>query len=194
MARKEVVINPKSGERLKEWLLDIKLSQAELAERINYSQQLISDIVRGKRSMTKEFAQAVRQNTYKPGYNIYGEEITQDSVRVQWLLGLDDYKTDEDSADGWHDRLNQTYINAWGVLEESAMRRGMHILINHPEGEHPDYVAQLHEKDRVFYTIEKNKIVVKKLSVMEFIELTRQLEEYADYLLWKLMPGGADNG
>ncbi len=194
MGRKQVDINPECGKRLKEWLSDANLSQAQLGEKIHYSQQLISDIVRGKRPMSMAFAEKVREETYRPGYNIYGEEIAQDAVRVQWLLCLDDYNTDEDSADAWDNHLEQRWSGAWAVLDAALKTHGMQRMINHPQGEYPGYVFQIQAKDCVFYTIVKGKQIVKKLSVDEFFALIARLEKYAEFLLWELVPGGSDNG
>jgi len=70
------------GERIDELIQDAGTTREHLAEQIGVTPDYLSMIVRGKRNLTLEKAQAIT-NLF-PG------------VRVQWLLCLDDFKYEND--------------------------------------------------------------------------------------------------
>lgn len=80
MSRKASKINEKIGSRVKELLGDLGMTQQEFAAEFNYTEQHISYIVRGKRNLTVETAQAIAKK--------------YPTVRFEWLLGYDDFKTE----------------------------------------------------------------------------------------------------
>lgn len=80
MARKKEDANPLCGIRLKELLKLQNMTQKDLANRLNYTEQHISLIARGKRRMTLEIAQDI-VNLFPDGY------------RTEWLMGHDDCQT-----------------------------------------------------------------------------------------------------
>lgn len=100
MARKKVKINPECAKRLKQWLEDTNVTQTELSQRTHYTQQYISNIIRGKKAMTVDFAKAV-ENSFllcdspEEGLNDTGffSRARVLNVRFQWLMCFDDFKT-----------------------------------------------------------------------------------------------------
>lgn len=195
MGRKGVEINPESGKRLSEWLKDIGLTQMELAERVGYTQQYISNVITGKKNMSVQLANEIAAKTYKPGYNVYGEEIGADYVRVQWLLCLDDYKTHEDWADNAENKRDITFNSEWSIMSAAASEHGLKILLKHPFPNPPQYIELIgSQRDSCSFDIQKGERILKSLSVYEFIELTDRLKKYANYLLWELLPEGNNNG
>jgi len=82
MGRKAITINPKSGERVKLLCERQGITQKELAEKINYSERSISNIVTGTKGLSPLLAQAII--TEYPEY------------RLQWLLGEDDIMTHDE--------------------------------------------------------------------------------------------------
>ena len=197
MGRKAIEINPQMGKRLTEWLDDVNITQATLADRTGYTQQYISSIVTGKKNMSVEFARLVSEKIKKPFFNIYGDEIGSDQVRPQWLLCLDDNKTFEDWANAISDERERVFNSEWSILDRAARKQGMKIILNHPFSERPSYFDQLNwQKDRCSYSILKGNTSIKEFSVHDFIKLTQQLEKYAEYLIWSVAAeaGGSDNG
>lgn len=83
MGRKHIEINPECGQRLAELLAENGMKQIELAEKLGHDAQHISNIVRGKRSLTLDTAQRIVREIF-PG------------VLVEWLLGISDFKTQEE--------------------------------------------------------------------------------------------------
>lgn len=82
MARPKVEINPIRGLRLKQICEEQKITQKQLSNVIHITQQSISSMVNGTATVTVETADLVTMAF--PEY------------RKEWLLGLDDYKTEAD--------------------------------------------------------------------------------------------------
>lgn len=82
MSRPTKDINPKQAENFKRFLADTGISQKELSKTIFISEQQISKIKNGKASLTIDVAEAISR-----AYPEY---------RVGWLLGYDEFKTDEE--------------------------------------------------------------------------------------------------
>lgn len=82
MGRKHTKINAIRGERLKALLEEKGIDQKVFAEKIGYTPEHISYIINGKRNLTQDAAEGI--------VKIFPE------IRVGWLLGYDDYETDDD--------------------------------------------------------------------------------------------------
>lgn len=83
MGRPRATINPKQGIRLKYVLEECQLSQNDLAEKIHVGQQAISKYVTCKTQLPQDTAEAIAGVC---------------NVRASWILGLDDWKTDDEIA------------------------------------------------------------------------------------------------
>lgn len=106
MGRKKVKINPECGKRLKIILEEQNITQKNLSEMINLSQQTISQIIQGKATLTAENVDRII--SLFPQYNIY------------WLLGYDKCKTNDEV-------LSELKLQAKSMIEKdkealSAMR------------------------------------------------------------------------
>lgn len=102
MGRRKTEINPVRGERLKELLAENNITQKDLAEKIGYSKEHISFVVVGKRNMPEEMAKIIsRHFPY---------------VRFEWLMGYDNFKTEDDKAK--HDLLaeRENEIEVWRAI------------------------------------------------------------------------------
>ena len=80
MPRKPVEVNQECGPRLKLLLKERDITQKDLAARLGYEPQHISNIVRGNRRLTGDIADRITR------------EIFPD-VRPEWLLCRDEFKT-----------------------------------------------------------------------------------------------------
>lgn len=83
MSRKRIEIDPECGRRLKELLVENGMTQIELSKKLNCEAQHISNIVRGKRSLTLDMAQRIVERVFP-------------WVLVEWLLGISGCKTQEE--------------------------------------------------------------------------------------------------
>ena len=77
MPKKKEAINPIVGTRLKTLLASYGMTQKQLAEKLNYTDQHISQIVRGNRRLTVEVAKDI-------------VKLFPDHIRYEWLMGYDD--------------------------------------------------------------------------------------------------------
>lgn len=81
MPKKPFKINRECGERLKILLIERGMTQKALAARFGYEPQHISNIVRGNRRLTEDFADRLTREVFP-------------DVRSEWLLCRDDFKTE----------------------------------------------------------------------------------------------------
>lgn len=81
MSRKKEDINPASGVRLKSLLAAKGMTQKEFAGKFNYTEQHVSQIVKGKRRLTPEAAHKIADEFF---------------CRYEWLMGYDDFETVND--------------------------------------------------------------------------------------------------
>lgn len=94
MARPKVKINPIRGLRLKQICEEQDIKQIQLSEIIHISQQAISSMIKGTATVTVETVNLVTRAF--PEY------------RKEWLLGLDDYKTEADRKRAIAEQFSQT--------------------------------------------------------------------------------------
>lgn len=80
MQRKPVEVNQECGQRLKLLLKERNVTQKDLAARLGYEPQHISNIVRGNRRLTGDFADRLTRELFP-------------DIRANWLLCRDDFKT-----------------------------------------------------------------------------------------------------
>lgn len=100
MGRKPVEINPKSGKRVKDWLDEAGIKQKELATRINWTQQNISKVIKGRTRLTPERAKDIADKVpNKDG----------DHVFADYLLGNIDVKTEKELI---HNQFSSLYKRA----------------------------------------------------------------------------------
>lgn len=128
MARKKVKINPECAKRLKQWLEETNVTQTELSQRTHYTQQYISNIIRGKKAMTVDFAKAV-ENSFllydspEEGLNDTNFFTRTKNVRFQWLMCFDDFKTHVSKIGDMADRNFGVFDN----IESIASRHGYKV-------------------------------------------------------------------
>lgn len=84
MAKRKQEINPKSAERLKELCKRFNTTQTAISEAACTTQNTLSKIAQGKQAMSYRVASDIASAF--PG------------VRVEWLMGNDDYMTDEEEG------------------------------------------------------------------------------------------------
>ena len=128
MGKKKRMLNNESAQRLSDWLSEIDMNQTELAGKIHYSQQYISNVINGKRPMSLEFAQRVSNVTAQGKSQRYDIDL---KIRPQYLLCMDDIKTTEDYYSIQFQRLdsvnNACYTLLTNSLKEVCLREGIEV-------------------------------------------------------------------
>ena len=118
MGKKQRILNTEGSQRLSDWLREIDMTQAELAEAIGYTQQYVSNIMQGKRSLTLDFARLVSEKTSQGLSKKYNIELR---IRPQYLLCMDDIKTTEDFQSQYIHR-SQAVSDATLTLLDQSLR------------------------------------------------------------------------
>lgn len=109
---KKVKINPKTSIRIKEFLNDSGLNQQELANLIFCSPQHISRIVQGHCGLSRDTAEEIAKHY---------------SIRVEYLLGEDDYKTEEDETNALLEEKREKYDQFFRCFVSAAEIMGYSI-------------------------------------------------------------------
>ena len=173
MSRRTREINPECGLRLNQLLIENGMTQQKLADLITYNKQHISNIIRGKRSLTLDVAQ-----------KIAGAGAVFPRARIEWLLCIDDFKTQEEkeaySRKVWeenhkaalfYDKVFRCFIDGIEDLCGYGLHsHGTDLLIG-------DYITVTDSAG------EK----VGAIPVEAFHNLQSELENYASYLIQRIV-------
>ena len=167
MPRKPVEVNQECGQRLKLLLKERNITQKDLAARLGYEPQHISNIVRGNRRLNGDIADRITR------------EIFPD-VRPEWLLCRDDFKTQAEkelaAKAEWeagqetarlYDKAFRLFID--GIEDKSGVglhSQGVDSLIG-------EYIV----------VTDKTGKAVGAVPAEAFDQLRDELEHYASYLV-----------
>ena len=167
MPRKPVEVNQECGQRLKLLLKERDITQKDLAARLGYEPQHISNIVRGNRRLTGDIADRITR------------EIFPD-VRPEWLLCRDDFKTQaekelaakaeweaEQETCRLYDKAFRLFID--GIEDKSGVglhSQGVYSLIG-------EYIV----------VTDKTGKAVGAVPAEAFDKMREELEHYASYLV-----------
>ena len=171
MPRKPVEVNQECGQRLKLLLKERNITQKDLAARLGYEPQHISNIVRGNRRLNGDIADRITR------------EIFPD-VRPEWLLCRDDFKTQAEkelaAKAEWetgqeiarlYDKAFRLFID--GIEDKSGFglhSQGVDSLIG-------EYIV----------VTDKTGKAVGAVPAEAFDQLREELEHYASYLVHLLV-------
>lgn len=165
------------GGNLRKVLLDYGISQADLAEKLNYSKEHISYIVNGHRNLTLDIAEKI-------------VELFPD-VRLEWLMGYDNYRTqlDVDAAPVIREMdIRKGSRNAIQILAKLA---GYEITAENHSGTRRYRVAlnsegyQLDQSDLV-YIISKDGKEIGRCDDRIYHMLAKEVADFAEFKLQKL--------
>lgn len=184
MGNKKKEVNVESGKRLKKLIATYSIPQKVFAEMIGYTEQHLSLIVTGKRSLTIEAAKRIAQMM---------------NVRVEWLMGLDDYMTQHDvdvspQLDGMNRRKD-----ICGAMELLARVVGYEISKLSNDGEKAFQI--LANSDGCYieevgaeYCISKKGNKSVKLKYDEFLQLSKEIADFTEFKLNKVLKEVENDG
>lgn len=169
-------INPKSGERLKELLSDLNMTQEQFGLKIGLGARQISCIVTGVRRLTEENARLIAR--------------LFPNVRYEWLMGYDDYKTDVDFRYGQLER--ELYDVRKDLLEFYSMRGCTENIVASIGYKFTDVsLAEMSEEEKLKIKNENALFQLKKilmdkgndifLKIFDEVELTNIRERVNSY-------------
>ena len=172
-------IDMKKIERIKIMIKELGMNQTEFSDSIHMSPENLSRIVNGKHRFTDEAAEQIISNHKK--------------YRLEWLLGYDDYKTEEEMIEATEnflrecvDMRNKTADAVWCLLEHNLRKCGEHLIFHHPSGRHFDSFER--HTSGCYYTIEDSQGNVKKrLSAEEMDKLEQKIIRICEILVDDIM-------
>lgn len=109
-------IDKTRGARLRTIALHEGITQTKLSEMIDCSPVHLSKIINGSRNLTEEMAQKV--------VSLFPE------YRLPWLLGYDDYMTEEDALRGPLKRIAQRMVGWKVAVEYTLQSMGYTVRLN----------------------------------------------------------------
>lgn len=165
MARKRIEINPICGQRAKELLKNSSISQGEFASRINYTEQHLSQVLNGKKTLTDEMADKFCE--FFP------------DVRKEWLLGYDDFKTnaDFDFFVRKHREKEQSAWEKYSAIEKYLFNLGYDF-----------------SSDGKTITLSSSSGEKAEIDKATFFNSLNSISTYAEFVIAKMMKGEINNG
>lgn len=168
MGRKKSEINLESGKRLKQWLHDQHITAKFLCEKIGYTPQYISDVIRGKKPLTTDLAKRIE--------NASLEIPIDERVRAEWLLCEDNFETVGDRVDAITIGTQEVY----GLIENVMKLHGYEIIADTFDYEPPDIDMDGRELQKVHYGI-KSRHVRVYIGADEIGRLLREIDEFIEF-------------
>lgn len=153
------------GERLKLVMKEQHCTQAQLAERVGRATNHISMIVRGERNLTIENAKRIAKVL---------------NVRPEWLLGLDDFKTERDVS-----QAALTYVGAVHILIEYAVEMMGYSL--KMDGQNGD------PENPPCYYLTKDEKIILPISLDEYGHIGTEAIRYIAFLFEGLLRKSNNN-
>jgi len=164
MGRPRVEIKPIRGKRLKQICEEQGITQQVLSSKIYISQQAISNMVTGQANVTEVTARKVIEyvsNEYHYDY------------RFEWLMGYDDYKTEEDKK---HQEFKKQYFK-WKSISD-LHRTGFNSFAL-------SCGFEVDELDSGEWVLKKGN-QSKQLTIEQLINLENEIGNFVEYRLNKL--------
>lgn len=164
MGRKKVVIDPICGKRLSELISDYGMTHKDFAEAIGYTKEQVSFMVNGKRNITVYSARAIAEKF--------------PSVRFEWLMGYDDFKTEADRISAI---VGKSYASE-DLIDNLISLHG--YIVNDVTSSQPvqkgEDGCEYHEPK---LSITSPKGAVRFLSPKEFSDLIKTIDDYIEMQL-----------
>lgn len=165
MGRKKIEINQKMSARLIELLDDCKTTQKSIAAKAGISENQISRIRKGTAPMSHAIATLIA-NQYPP-------------IRWQWLMGLDDYKTEEDKMVSEFRQFKNENDNRQTAVRILAQLAGFEIGLD-IGNQNEDSLRNISNSMKKGYHIKKDGEVLGYCSLERFNLLTMDILELTE--------------
>lgn len=161
------------GERVKAALKASGITQRNLAERLHFTPNYISQVIRGKRNLTATMAREIADLT---------------GVRPEYLLGIDDFKTRKEAMQKSVSYLETFDTGIDNLIELVAivhMNTSLRIERRVPKEQTIDARQELASKSYVFTNNDDS--TVKTINGLRIGQFRQELLNYAEFLLRKIL-------
>lgn len=172
MSRKREEINPECGLRLKSILASNGIAQKELAAKLGYTEQHISQIIKGKRRLTPEMVQKI-------------SELDIPNFRPEWLLAKDNIPTEDERLRTIAKIKDETprlifrimEMHNYILTEERVVCRKSREHGNQFDSQFPPGMSL----ENVFNALQKDGEFPQEMSYSEFLEEERKKGADSDF-------------
>lgn len=165
MSKPKTQFNRKANERVKLLISENKMSQRMFANSINYTEQHISKILSDKNPTPISLDTASRIAA------VY-------SVRTEWVMGMDDYRTNEEYIDARLDRVQTVAEAVHSIIKSTYANENVEIKF---------YKKEAFEKFGVTMTEDCYALVcggriIGMIGLSEYLTLRQEILHYSAYL------------
>lgn len=162
-------VSPIRGKRMKEIIDREGITQAQLAEVLGVGEVHLSNVANGKRRLTDKRAEKII--ALYPGY------------RLSWLLGYDDYMTEEDAL---RTPLKQAVQRdtIWKIAVECTLQNmGYTVQLNGADGLNTADEALENLGDVSYAAVDRNGKVCAECGAETYYALLREIGDFAEFLI-----------
>lgn len=162
-------IDKTRGARLRTIALREEITQTKLSEMLDCNPVHLSKIINGSRNLTEEMAQKV--------ISLFPE------YRLPWLLGYDDYMTEEDAL---RTPLKQAVQRdaIWKIAVECTLQNmGYTVQLNGADGLNTADEALENLGNVSYAAVDRNGEVCAECSAETYYALLREIGDFAEFLI-----------
>lgn len=181
-------LNKKRGNRLRELITERKVTQCKLSEMIGCTEQHVSYIINGRRTLTESNAETIVK-LFPP-------------TRLEWLMGRDDFKTPiiakihpvvKNLLDGRKEGdcfqllafLSGYEFVQYSEPEDSCVKSGDIDSLSDDEITDAFDKALSRVKSEDFYEIHKDGVVIAHCSMDTLKGLEKETRDFVDFIIQK---------
>lgn len=179
MARTKQEINPKSADRLKQLYQEHNITQEWLSGESGISQNTLSRIANRKTALSHAVATEI--------IKVFPNE------RVEWLMGLDDYRTEKEKTFSLLSDWDNEWKRRLGAVRILAYLSGYEIDL-FPTDQSSVSVEEALQSVKEGYKICKNEQVLATCSIERFNLLALDCQELVEQRIKSYVREVSDNG
>ncbi len=172
MSKPKTPLNRKANERVKLLISENKITQRMFANSINYTEQHISKILREKNPAP------VSLDTASRIAEVY-------SVRTEWVMGMDDYRTNMDYINAQRERDSNITEGLYCLFEKSCKDEGIAVEFCDRK-ELAKIGIHLRKDSQMCYVIIRNNEITGLFSLEEYLEFKQEILNYSSYLIHRI--------
>lgn len=172
MSKPKTQLNLKANERIKELVLDSGLTRERFAETINYTPQHLS------RLLSKTNPTPVTIDTANRIAQVY-------HVRYEWVMGIDDYKTDTDCMEAQVERAQAIGDAVHCLFKEYCKDNGFSIKL-YEKDDLEKLGLRRYDDYSPYYVVIRNDEITGMIAIKDYLELRHEILHYSTYLFDKI--------
>lgn len=172
MSKPKTQLNLKANARVKLLISENRITQRMFAKSINYTEQHISKILSENNPIPISLETASRIA------EVY-------SVRTEWVMGIDDYRTDADYIDAQWDRVQAIGDAVHVLFKEYCKDNGFSIKL-YERDDLEKLGIKRYDDYSPCYVVIRNSEITGIIAINDYLELRHEILHYSTYLFDKI--------